>query len=251
MTVLDWAAVLGALAWTPHLASWIASWISKSQIRVVTSRTAEIGFTTYGPRFNLRLAFSVSKKDIVISEIKIRLTHEGGEEKVLEWEGIVQHLGKMTLPNAGAMPYEKEHSVLAIKLNQKDIEERFIRFQDTAFFANQKDYLDKALKKMAYLQGEQTYEAEAFLRSEEMVELYNFTKHAYSWKPGKYKFVIEIKSPEKFSITDNVLEFNLSPIAIENLHSNKALLEVDYRRSVLGGVDPTNWQWENPALSKA
>lgn len=251
MTFIDWLAVLGALAWAPHLISMARDWFAKSKVRVITQRQVEIGFTTYGPIFNLRMAFAVENKDIVISELKIKLTHESGEERVFEWQGITQYLGKMTLPDAVAMPFEKEQSVLAIKLNQKDIEERFVRFQDPSFLFNQNEYLTKAVKKLSYLKAENKYDAESFLREPEMKDMYGFNKQAFSWKQGKYKVAVEMQSPEKFDLVDNIKKFNLSPLDIENLEKNKDFLEQDYRRIIMGEVDKVVWQWCNPVLVKA
>lgn len=250
MKPIDLIAILGALAWTPHVVAMVRSWITKSKIRIITQRKAEIGFTTYGPIFNLRLAFSVENKDIVISDLKIRLTHESGEERVFEWQGITQHMGKMTLPDARAMPFEKEQSVLAIKLNQNDIEERFVRFQEPMFLAKQLSYAEKASKKMTYLKAEKKYDAELFLREPEMTELYSFNKLAFFWKPGKYVFNIEIQSPEKFNLVDNIREFNLSTLEIEKIEKNKELLEQDYQRIIMGEGDEVVWQWANPSLVK-
>jgi hypothetical protein len=250
MKLIDWIAIFGALAWTPHLVSLVRDWLSKSKVRVITQREVEIGFTTYGPIFNIRLAFSVENKDIVISELKIRLTHESGEERVFEWQGITQHMGKMTLPDASAMPFEKEQSVLAIKLNQKDIEERFVRFQDPAFLATQREYAAKAAKKMSYLKAEEKYEPESFLREPEMTELYSFNKHAFAWKSGKYTVSIEMQSPEHFDLVDNVREFNLTPLDVEKMEKNKDLLELDYKRIITGSEEKFAWQWCNPTLVK-
>ncbi len=250
MEPIDWLAILGALAWTPHLVGMVRDWFAKSKVRVITQRQVDIGFTTYGPIFNLRLAFSVEKRDIVISELKIRLTHESGEERIFEWQGITQHMGKMTLPDASAMPFEKEQSVLAIKLNQKDIEERFVRFQEPVFLAKQRDYTAKAAQKMSYLKAEERYDAELFLREPEMTEMYSFNKHAFSWKPGTYKVSIEMQSPEKFDLVDNFREFNLYSLDIENLEKNKEFLEMDYKRIIMGGEEKVAWQWCNPTLLK-
>ena len=250
MKFIDWLAILGALAWAPHLIGIVKDWLTKSKVRVITQRQVEIGFTTFGPIFNLRLAFSVENKDIVISDLKIRLTHESGEEKVFEWQGITQHLGKMTLPGSQAMPFEKEQSVLAIKLNQKDIEERFVRFQNQEFLSTQLEFGSKAAIKMSYLQAENKYDAESFLREQVMTDLYSFNKHAFSWKPGKYKVSIEMKSPEEFDLVDNIREFNLYPLDIEKLEKNKDFLEQDYRRISLNEEDKVVWQWCNPSLVK-
>jgi len=117
--IIDWLAILGALAWTPHLIGILNSWLTKSKIRIITQKNVEIGFTTFGQIFNLRLAFAVENKDIVITDLKVKLRHESGEEKTFEWQGITQQIGKMTMPDSGVMQQEKEHSVLAIKLKSK------------------------------------------------------------------------------------------------------------------------------------
>jgi len=253
MKIIDFIAILGALAWLPHLVSLVKYLFIRSKIRIITEQIVQIGFTTYGPIFNLRLAFAVERKDIVISHLKIRLQHETGEERLFEWQGITQQIGKMTLPNADVMPYEKEHSVLAIKLNQKDIEERFVRFQDPNFISLQRDYFDKSDKRMAYLKNEDKYNPDEFLRAEEMIDLYNFNKRAFPWKQGKYTAFVEVTSPEKFSVVDNVYNFNLSALDIEKLELNKEFLERDYKRIIIGfkeGDELINWGWVNPRLIK-
>lgn len=253
MKTIDLIAIVGALAWTPHLISMIKIWLSKSKIRVITERSASIGYTTSGPILNLGIAFSVEHRDIVISDLKIRLKHESGEEKIFEWQGITQQVGKMTLPDAGVMPFEKEQSVLAIKLNQKDIEERFIKCQEISFIVSKLDYESKAVKKIAYLKSENKYEAENFLREQEMTELYSFIKHAFPWKEGKYSLSIDIQSPEEFVIVDNHRDFLLTHLDIEELSKNNDLIEKEYRRQLIGlskNEDDVIWQWRNPSLVK-
>lgn len=232
---------------------WVYKIMDINVKRIITQKSVEIGFTTFGPIFNIRLAFAVEHKDIVVSDIRIRLKHESGEERLFEWQGITQHLGKMKLPDSRDMPYEKEHSVLAIKLNQKDIEERFVRFQEPTFINSQREYIEKATRKMVYLKAEEKYNAEKFLREQEMTDLYNFNKHAFPWKQGRYRVTIEMHSPEKFEVIDNVREFDFTPIDIERLEKNKEQLEIDYKRLVVGldeDEDDAIWQWCNPVLIK-
>ena len=232
MKLIDWIAILGALAWTPHLIDVLKYFFLNSKVRIITQKSVEIGFTTFGSIFNLRLALAVENKDIVISDVKVRIKHESGDERVLEWQGITQHLGKMKTPNAGDMPYEKEHSVLAIKLNQKDIEERLIRFQEPTFLAAQNECASKAIKKMEYLKTVGKYDPKDFLHGPEMTDLYSFNKHAFPWKQGKYTVSIEIQSPERFSLVGNRREFSLTSIDIEKLEKNKEQLELGKRRFI-------------------
>ncbi|AZT83666.1 hypothetical protein EHN06_09005 [Marinobacter sp. NP-4(2019)] len=252
MKFIDWIAVLGALAWTPHLIGMIKTWLTKSRIRVLTNRAPEIGFTTHGSILNIRIAFAVENKDIVVSDLKIRLKHESGEERTFEWQGITQHVGKMTTPDAGVMPFEKEQSVLAIKLNQKEIEERFIRCQEAVYISSKQQYEESAIKKMSYLKSENKYDPESFLREQEMTELYSFNKHAFPWKQGKYRVSVEIKSPEEFEIVDSEMEFLLNPIDVEELSKNKDLIEGEYRRMLIGTEKAEKdvvWQWRYPTLT--
>ncbi len=86
-----------------------------------------------------------------------------------------------------------------------------------------------------------------------MTDLYNFNKHAFPWKQRRYRVTIEMHSPEKFEVIDNVREFDFTPIDIERLEKNKEQLEIDYKRLVVGldeDEDDAIWQWCNPVLIK-
>jgi len=254
MEVIDWIAILGALAWTPHLISLIRHWITKPKIRVIAPRYVSLGFTTYGSIFNLHLAFSVKNKDIVVSSLRIRLKHEHGEEKNFEWQGIKQEVMKMRTPDGSVMPYEKHQSVLAMKLNEKDIEERFIQFQEASFHSKKFKLESIAVKKIAYLKGEDKYDPNVFINSEEMKDLIKYTKNEFSWKTGNYHVIIELQSPEDFILIDNKYKFNLTPVDIEELEKNKNYIEHDYKNMLVPQSDeeyePVNWSWRNPTLLK-
>lgn len=250
MKLIDWVAILGALAWTPHLYYILKKALTKSEIRIITGKFGEIGFTTLGPIFNMRLAFSVKNHDIVISNIKVRISHENGEEKLFEWQGIRQNISTMTTPDGSILPNEKEHSVLAIKLKQYDIEERFIQFQEAAFINGKNDKELAANRRMGYLKHKGDYEDINFLDSQEMVDLYNYIKHSFSWKSGNYVATIEIDSPEKYSLIDNQYEFFLSSIDIEELEKNKGQVELSYQKLKPDKSNMVKWNWRNPPLKK-
>lgn len=250
MEIIDGVAILGALAWTPHLISLIKNIVTIPEVRIITGKRGEIGFSTFGPIFNLRLAFAVKYHDIVISDLKIRLIHESGEEKLFEWQGMRQQLSTMTTPDGGIMPNEKEHSVLAIKLNQHTIEERFIQCQETAFINGKFEYESKAIKKMTYLKEQDSFEYSEHLKSHEMSELYSYIKHSFSWKQGKYEAIIEIESPEKFNLIDNRYSFSLTSIDIEDLDKNKEQIERSYENLKEDESNKVVWNWRSPTLFK-
>ena len=254
MKILDWVAILGALAWTPHVISAIRKLFTKPEVRIIINRTAEMGFTTFGPIFNVRLAFSVKNHDIVVSDLKIRIIHESREEKIFEWRGIRQEVLKMTAPDGSEVPYEKEHSVLAIKLNQKEIEERLIQCQETAFINGKNAHESKVFKRMIYLKDQGELDPAKFLKSSEMVDLFSYIKHSFAWKSGTYEAVIELESPEKFNLVDNRYKFTLTPIDVEELEKNKAQIEISYGKKAEtegeGEEIKAAWNWRNPTLIK-
>jgi len=254
MKLIDWIAILGALAWTPHLFSLVKNMITKPEVRIITPRIVELGFTTLGSIFNLHLAFSVKNRDLVISSLKIHLVHENGEEKIFDWQGIQQHVMRMRAPDGSVLPYEKEQSVLAMKLNEKDIEERFIQFQEASFQISKYDFENKAVKKITYLKNQKKYEPEEFMKSQEMQDVINFVKHSFSWKAGVYTFTIEVQSPEQFKLVDNRYQFTLTPVDIEELEKNKNEIEHDYKYQMVPQDDEeytkVNWNWRYPSLRK-
>ena len=255
MTLFEGAAILGALAWLPHLIKLIKDHFNIPEIRVIAQRTAEIGYSSFGPILNLRIAFSVRHRDVVISSIKIRLKHESGEERILSWHGIVQRLGQMQTPEGGPIPWEKELSVLAVKLTEKEVEERLIRFQEDDYHTNKENFEAKVVKRLTYLKEKGEYKPDEFLQSEEMKDLYSFIRHWFNWKQGKYTLTFELDSPEKFEIIENKYEFTLNPLNIELLESNKDLIPMSYEDQFKFGIEgyephKINWNWANPILKK-
>lgn len=252
--IIDLVAIIGAGAWLPYLIKMYNQWRTKPEVRVITKRDAEIGFNALGPIFNVDLAFAVKHRDIVVSDLRMILKHEEGEEKVFECQGITQQLLTMTTPDSGAMPFEKNQSVLAIKLNQKEVEERLIRFQEASFIATKQEHVLKVGEKIAHLTTDDgTYNAENLLSTQEMKKLYTFNEQAFPWKKGKYTVTIKFNSPEKFELVDNVMEFSLLSLDIEGLVRNKDFIKLYYRRIFVGLAKDDKeipWQWRYPALKK-
>lgn len=251
MKIIDWVAILGATAWLPYIILFLIKYLTKPEVRIITQKIAEIGFTTYGPIFNMRVAFSVKNHDLVLSNLKVKITHHSGEEKLFEWQGITQHVVKM-YTSEGSIPYEKENAVLAIKLNQKEVEERSIQFREKSFIEGQKEIADIIIKKLSFAKEQDNYDPITFLKTQEAKEMYNYIKHAFSWKTGNYRVVYEIESPDKYNLVGNEYEFNLTPIDIEELEKNKEIVEQDYINMLVNKeheeYKKIYWKWRNPSI---
>lgn len=252
MKVLDWVAILGALAWLPHFIKYAQEYFSKPKLRLITGVAPEVGFTTFGPILNLRMAFVVERKDLVISSVKIRLKHESGDEQTFAWQGFVQSLGRMTYPQIGHVPFEKESSVLALKARTSDVDERFIRFQEIGFIKNKQEIEQKASKRLMYLRRQSgKLDSEAFLKCEEMTDLYLHIKRSFPWKEGVYSLIFEVGSPQPFFISGHVYKFNLSSADVEELEKNREQVERSYRDQFILRQDDEPelfWVWRYPEL---
>ena len=252
----DLAAVIGALAWIPPIFVGVRSWVTRPSIRVITQPAPEVGYTALGPIINLRIALTVTHKDIVVTSISLRVTHESGTESLFAWRGIVQRMGTINYPQIGAIPFEKESSVLALKVSLKDIEERFIRFQNLEYLRS-KEVLDTvSVKKLAFLRQAQLLDVPLFLKGQEMTDVYAFIRQSFSWKPGGYRVQVLLESPDVFTVLDDEYTFTLSPLQVKNLSDNLCHIEPYYLNEIVP-PPPENperqisWNWVYPEMQKA
>jgi hypothetical protein len=253
MTGYEIAAIIGALAWLPFLIDLTRKIITRPSLLVIPSKAAEIGLTTFGPICNLRVAFAASKKDIVITDIKLRITHSDGDTRLLSWQGLTQNLGQYGDINRGIILHEKEYSVLAIKIRTTDIEERFIQFQNTEYLKNRQTYIDKANEKIETLKNQNSYSPEAFTSSDEIQRLIQYCSQNSIWKPGEYKIEILIKGNVKFRIKGSVYKYDLQESQISMLDKNKAKYSLAYKNDLVRGIDgyaeeEIIWNWCYPLL---
>ncbi|HEU4601213.1 MAG TPA: hypothetical protein VFS24_04555 [Steroidobacteraceae bacterium] len=252
MKLIDWIAVLGALAWLPHLIRLGHQFFTRPKLRIITGVAPELGFTTYGPILNMRLAFVVEHKDLVISGMRILLRHESGPSHVFAWQGLTQTLGTLSNPQMGNMPFQKEANVLALKAKVADVDERFVRFQSVEFLSGKQPVEAKASSRIMYLQRQgKEIDVEALLRCDEMTDLYAYIKRAFPWKQGSYSLSFEIDSPQSFSIVGDAYNFSLTQVDVEELEKNTAQVERDYRERFIPrkeGEPALVWVWRYPKL---
>jgi len=253
MSLIEVAAVVGALAWVPPIFSAVRNWITKPEIRIITGDTPEIGYTVLGPILNLQIALTVKHKDIVITGMRIHIRHETGEQALFSWQGVKQRLGTMTNAQLGVMPYEKDLNVLAMKVSLKDVEERLIQFRSPSFLSRKAELEAISFKKLAHLRQSNTFDGDGFLRSQEMADLYSYTRQSFSWKPGAYRLSVVLESPDEFTVLGDQYSFNLAPIQVKQLTDNLDIVEPSYASEILPakvGEEPKKieWNWVYPQM---
>ncbi len=254
MGIFELIALIGALAWLPQLIRLLRAWLKQPEVRIIAEQRIELGFTIFGPLLNIRVAFAVKNKDIVISGVKIHLRHDSGEDKVFSWHSIVQNMLQMNYPSTGPIPFEKELSVLAIKLSPDEVERR-IRFHEPSFQTKKETFEEAVTKTLIYMQASGKDDFKPILNSEEMQELYSFIRQSFNWKSGTYQLKFEVDSPQPFALKDYNYEFTLTPTEIEHLGRNKDLIEKSYEYQFFPSTEPDSqaqlsWAWRYPAMKK-
>ena len=79
MTPTEIVAYIGAAAWLPQIATWIYRKVVQPIVTIVPDKYAEVGFTSYGPIFNMRMAFSAENKDVIVDGFELLLQHSDGD----------------------------------------------------------------------------------------------------------------------------------------------------------------------------
>ncbi|MBP1317108.1 hypothetical protein [Herbaspirillum sp. 1130] len=240
---IDWLGIIGAAAWLVPIIGWIKKSVTKPEIQIFTAPAPEIGFTMNGPIFNIRMALAVRYKEIVVTRIGIRLTHESGSFHKFEWRGMTQTMGQMRSPQ-GHIPFERESEVLALKVTPNAVEERFIRCQDTEFWTRRAPLSAAASRKLAY-ERKNGLSDEQFYTSLEMTELYQFTKQYFYWRPGSYKLDFLLDAPERFNLKNDSYHFSLSHQQVSELATNRDNIEDAWQWTITNPEDkagmPANW----------
>ena len=85
MKIIDFVAILGALAWLPQIISWIYHWLQKPKISVYHDEEAEVGFIKFGNAFNIRLSFLARRKHALIDNIELCITDKDGANHTFKW----------------------------------------------------------------------------------------------------------------------------------------------------------------------
>ena len=132
------AAYIGAAAWAPQIVTWIYRALVKARLRIVPDYMGEVGFTNFGPIFNLRMAFFVESRDLIIDGIELTLRHEDGETKSFRWAGLGETFSEITDSSGNRQIVGRDQSPIAIKVVTTSLLEKFVRFQEPRYHAADK-----------------------------------------------------------------------------------------------------------------
>lgn len=240
------AAYLGAAAWLPIIGNLVYRAFVRPFVTISPDTSVTIGFTGFGPSFNLNLAGSVEKKDATLEHLAVTLSHENGDSHRLVWTSMSETFSQVR--DAAGMQQqivEKEHRVIALRLSTNLLTERFVRFQDPAFHEAAKEPAHAVAQHGLFLIGQGRYNE--LLQSQQCHDLLQEIKNQFWWAPGRYTVEFHIRSPHRASIRKRQYSFALSKVDIEMLRNNLPLIEwalEDMIRQHEPEYTPKNPQWK-------
>lgn len=133
MTAAEIAAYIGAAAWLPQIALWAYRYFANASITIVPNRYAEVGFTSYGPIFNVRMALSVDRKDVIVDGFELTFQHADGETRTFRWSGLNETFSEIRDDAGNRQVVSRDQVPIALKIGTESLIEKFGRFQEPRY----------------------------------------------------------------------------------------------------------------------
>jgi hypothetical protein len=250
------AGFIGAAAWLPQMAYWGVRYFSKPNVIVIPDKTPEVGYSTFGPIINLRLAISTDNKEVLLNNFEVLLVHEDGEQHTLTWQGTTETFSQIRDQSGASQVVEKQETGIAVKVKKDLLTDKTFRFQENRFHESIKPILSDANKHQNFLMSKKMDYHQELFESEKVHDLIKAYKSQFWWKPGMYtiKFSANCLN-ESMNFDDTSYNFQLTQQDVEDLKVNIGLFD-DYIEWHIKNGEPgfTNQQpffrWVYPKIGK-
>ena len=251
MTPAEIAAYIGAAAWLPQIATWIYRKFVQSVVTIVPDKYAEVGFTAFGPIFNVRMAFSAENKDLIVDGFELLLRHSDGDTRTLRWSGLSETFSEITDAAGNRQVVGRDQTPIALKIGTESLLEKFVRFQEPRYHETDRPVMSSLIAHFNFLKRSSPgdYVAQT-LSSKELFAVLETRQKSFWWKPGRYQITLQLSSPKKFQLTHSQFHFELTSVDIDRLKQNVATLDSDLGNVISSNLpdfkgQPVNWNWAN------
>jgi len=245
---IDWAAIIGAASWVPQVTGWVSRKLTRPALRVIPSSFPEIGYTGFGPIFNLSCAISAEKKDAIIERVTAILEHERGQKMDLTWVQLSETFSEFRGSPGQSELVGKSQAAIALKISTLLLAEKVIGFNDLAFQAAVRAQEAVVTDRLDFLRKGRADAAQEMLRSKEFADLVALWERHFPWQEGRYKAEVELRIAGIAKAARHRLEFALSPSDVERLRQN--LAEIRHFREELitspAKFSDYKWNWVYP-----
>lgn len=248
------AAYIGAAAWLPQIIILIYLTTLKPKLRIIPDQTAQVGFTSYGPIFNVRMAFFVEKRDLIIDGIDIIVQHEGGEVREFRWSGLGETFSEITDSAGHKQIISKDQTPIAIKVVTQSLIDKFVRFQEPQFHNADGSTTRALVSHFNFLKRKAPNGfVPQVLESKEYFSVVEQRQKWFWWKPGRYELKLKPSSPQKFELINATFAFELHEVEVDLLRQNVPIIDTEIRNTIMSNIPNTDpeqftWQWANVSL---
>ena len=254
-TPAEIAAYVGAAAWLPPIIFVIYRATIKPKVTIVPEKQVEIGYTTFGPIFNIRLAVSAARKDTIIDHVGISIRHEDGASHEFSWAGMRETFSEIKDMSGNMQFVERDYSPIALVLSKFGVIERFFRFQAPSFHSKHKKLLRVATDYQAYLKTKKADYHEDLLNSQQVHDVLEFYEQYFFWKSGQYSVRFSVKSPKKVILTESVYVFDLQPYEVDDLKKNLPMFKIEATNLIKSDIKSfrrkeVKWNWVTTPLER-
>ena len=259
MTLYEIAAILGALAWCYPIGVLIHKLMVKPKVSYIPADRAEIGYTSFGPIFNLDCAIATKRKDAILEKFRIDITHEKGEKHSFKWN-LLNETQTEILPfsGSGGGLLQKSQQAIAIKISTSLLLERKILFRDVEFL---KQYARKLQKyeelKMRLKKTDSSNQEQEIIRSKEYVDLIGLFERSLYWREGKYDMIISSIDHATGKAFKESYSFKLDTNDEDRLKENIEKIKKYFNSTVSNSSNEQDneetdlvWNWIYPEITK-
>ena len=202
MTAAELAAYIGAAAWLPQIAAWTYRLFVTPNITIVPDRYAEVGFTSYGPIFNVRMAFASGRKDAIIDGFELVVRHTDGDARTFRWYGLSETFSEIRDEAGNRQVVSRDQTPIALKIGTESLVEKTVRFQEPRYHETVRPGISAPCGSVEFPEAKRhsDYVSE-ILSSKELFELTDIRQKSFWWKAGRYDVTVKLSSPWKFRLT--------------------------------------------------
>ena len=250
------AAYIGAAAWLPQIFIWVYHLLVKTKLKIIPEKFASIGYTSFGPIFNIRMALLAKNRDLIVDGIDVVIRHEDGDSHQMQWSGLAETFSEITDLSGNKQTVGRDQTPIAIKVGTNLFLEKLVRFQEPAFISADATLIKKVVGHFNFLkQARPDSYVDEVLNSKEMFDLIELRKKWFWWKPGKYEVDFQVRSPDKFYLDQSKFSFELSKVDLDDLLQNGISIEADLRNTIRSNLtdfkpEVFSWKWVSAVLMR-
>ncbi|MDP1859734.1 MAG: hypothetical protein Q8K82_13760 [Gemmatimonadaceae bacterium] len=213
----------------------------------MAGESPEVGYTTFGPIFNLPCAISADNKDAIIERMTVVLEHARGQKINLTWARLSETFSEIRGPE-GTSEVGKNQPAIALKVGTLVLAEKIIGFNDSAFQTEVRSLTAVAVDRYAFLRGSTQTAGADLVSSKEFADLIGLWERHFPWQEGVYSAVLQIHIVGVAHPTEFVLAFALSSSDVKLLRDNLPDVARYERELVIPpeGAQKYNWRWVYP-----